>query len=291
MKKNCFYVLAAAAWMAVSCTTNEIPTQSISDQTITIVANVSPHSRAPQLNSDGSGSLVKGDVMTLCMAKSDADNISIDYAYQKETITWGGLNLPESTRQIKMAACYPRQVIASNGMFEFNVLTAQEKDLLLSPAQTIEVGTSNAVNLNFKHALHRLDLTFTQGNGYSADDLKNLTLSLHAKNCCIVDAFEGKIYEVASEKATYTSTGTIASFYLVPQETSGITLDVTVDDQKKTLALSDLLNQLGEPQNDLKGGAKCTITLKVGREGIIVESGTIGAWEDQVTVDGDLIIG
>lgn len=68
-------------------------------------------------------------------------------------------------------------------------------------------------------------------------------------------------------------------------------MDVTVDDQKKTLALSDLLNQLGEPQNDLKGGAKCTITLKVGREGIIVESGTIGAWEDQVTVDGDLIIG
>lgn len=290
MKKNCFYVLAAA-WMTVSCTTDEIPTQSFSDQAITIVANVSPHSRAPQLDSDGSGSFTKGDVMTLCVGKSDADYISMDYAYQQETITWGGLNLPESTREIRMAACYPKQTVGADGMFKFNVSAAQNKDLLLSPAQTIEVGTSYAVNLNFRHALHRLDLTFTQGNGYSAGDLENLSLSLNAKNCCMVDAFKGEIKEVMSEKAPYTSTGTTASFYLVPQETSGVTLDVTVGDQKKTLVLSDLLNQLGEPQNSLKSGAKCTITLKVGREGIVVESGSIGAWEDQVTVEGDLTIG
>ena len=124
MKKNCFYVFVAAAWMAVSCTTNEFPTQSSSNQAITIVANVSSQSRAPQLNADGSGSFSKGDVMTLCVTKADANKTSLDYAYQKDEITWGGLNLPESTSQVQMAACYPKQTVTEGGTFEFDVLKA-----------------------------------------------------------------------------------------------------------------------------------------------------------------------
>lgn len=291
MKKNHFYVLIATAWMTVACTTNEIPTYSSTDQAITIVANVSSQSRSPQLNEDGSGSFSKGDVMTLCVTKADANKTSLDYAYQKDEITWGGLNLPESTSQVQMAACYPKQTVTESGTFEFDVLKATDKDLLLAPVQTVNVGTSEAVNLNFVHALHRLDVTFTPGDGYSADALKNLSLLVKAHTQCTVDAFQGKIREVKSDKGQYTSTGASASFYVIPQATTEITLDVTVGGQHKSFTLSELFTQLGKPQTDLKGGAKCTITLKVGREGIVVESGSIGAWENQVTVDGELTIG
>lgn len=180
MKKNCFYVLMAAAWMAVSCTNNEIPTQSSSDQAITIVAHVSPQSKAPQLDANGSGSFSKGDVMTLCVAKSESENLFMDYAYQESNITWGGLSLPESASEVKMAACYPKQTVAKDGTFQFDALTASNQDLLLSKVQTVKVGTADAVNLNFEHALHRLDLTFTPGNGYSDEDLKKLSLSVKA---------------------------------------------------------------------------------------------------------------
>ena len=86
-------------------------------------------------------------------------------------------------------------------------------------------------------------------------------------------------------------TGTMASFCLVPQPTADVTLKITVGGEVKTMLLSDLLQQLGTSQLNLKGGAKSTITLKVGRDSIVVESGSIGAWEDQVTVDGELTIG
>lgn len=291
MKKNCFYVLMAAAWMAVSCTNNEIPTQSSSDQAITIVASVSSQSRAPQLNPDGSGSFEKGDVMTLCIAETESDKVSMDYAYQKDAITWGGLNLSENISQVKIAACYPKQTVAQDGTFTFDVLAASEKDLLLAPVQTVQVGTANTVNLNFAHALHRLDLTFTPGNGYSAEDLQNLSCALTAKNQCVVDAFKGEIKEVKMADGKNTVTGSTASFYVIPQATSGITLDIAVGGQNRSLPLSDLLQQLNKPQEELKGGAKCEITLKVNRDGIVVEGGSIGAWEDQVTVEGDLTIG
>lgn len=152
MKKNCFYVLMAAAWMAVSCTNNEIPTQSSPDQAITIVASVASQSRTPQLNPDGSGSFEKGDVMTLCIAETESDKVSMDYAYQKDVVTWGGLNLSENISRVNLAACYPKQTVAQDGTFTFDVLTASEKDLLLAPVQTVQVGTANTVNLNFAHA-------------------------------------------------------------------------------------------------------------------------------------------
>ena len=267
MKKNCFYVLMAAAWMAVSCTSNEIPTQSSSDQAITIVASVSSQSRTPQLNPDGSGSFEKGDVMTLCIAETESDKVSMDYAYQKDVVTWGGLNLSENISRVNLAACYPKQTVAQDGTFTFDVLTASEKDLLLAPVQTV------------------------QGNGYSAEDLQNLSCALTAKNQCVVDAFKGEIKEVKAETGKNTVTGNTASFYMIPQATSGITLDIAVGGQNRTLVLSDLLQQLSKPQEELKGGAKCEITLKVNRDGIVVEGGSIGAWEDQVTVEGDLTIG
>lgn len=284
-------MLVAVAVMAVSCTKNETPSTTAPDQAITVVANVSPQSRVPQLDSDGAGSFTKGDVMTLCVVKDEGNHLSMNYAYQMDEITWGGLNLSENTEQVKFSACYPKQTLTQDGMFEFNVLTASDKDLLLSSAQTVAL-TSKEVNLNFNHALHRLDLSFTAGEGYSTDDLKDLSLSMNANTVCVVDAFQGKISEVKSVKGDYTSKGAMASFYLLPQGTDGITLDVTMDGKVQHLILRDLFQQLNNPQETLKGGMKSAVTLKIAREkGISVEGGSIGAWEDQVTVDGEVTIG
>lgn len=286
MNKNSFYAFMAAALVTASCTTNEVPNDAIS-QSVTIVADVSSQSRAPELGEDGSGTFTKGDVMTLCVE----NNPSLDYAYQEDGLTWGMLNPAGITGQIKLSACYPKQTVSQEGTFDFNTLTAVNGDLLLSAAQTVTVGTAEAIRLTFNHALHCLDLSFTAGDGYSVDDLKSLTLSLNAKTTCVVDASQGVIKEVKSVKGDYNVTGTKASFCLVPQPTADVTLKITVGGEIKTMLLSDLLQQLGTSQHNLKGGAKSTITLKVGRDSIVVESGSIGAWEDQVTVDGELTIG
>ena len=151
--------------------------------------------------------------------------------------------------------------------------------------------TSEDVYLIFNHDLHRLDLTFTPGESYTSEDLESLSISLNAKTTCVVDGLQGKIKGVKRETGTYTANNTKASFYLVPQSTAGITLKISIGNDTKSLTLDKLLEQLGSAQPELIGSKRCTLTLKVSREGITVEGGSINAWGNQVTADGEVIIG
>lgn len=291
MKKKHLYMLTAVALTTISCS-NEIPTtQPVSDNAIRIVANIAPQTRAPQLTTDGSGSFSQGDKMSLFIAEGNANQLSVKYEYGSGILTWGSLGLSESNSEVTLAACYPQQEEIQDGTFEFNALTAPEKDLLLAPAQTVTAGTSEAVHLTFNHALHRLDLAFTLGNSYTDEDLASLTVNLTAKTTCVVDGVQGKIKEVKATTGEYTSTKMVDSFYLVPQATTDIVLNIRIGDDKKSLTLSDLLKQLNASQTELISGNRCKLTLKVSREGITVEDGSINAWGDQVTADGEVVIG
>lgn len=168
MKKILFYALAATTLALTSCKKNVLETPSAADNAIHIVASIASQARAPQLANDGSGSFSQGDKMSLFLTEDDANNQSVDYEYGSGILIWGSLGLADSNAKITLAACYPQQDRIQNGEFEFNTLTASDKDLLLAPAQSVTAGTSEAVYLNFSHALHRLDLTFTPGESYTS---------------------------------------------------------------------------------------------------------------------------
>lgn len=277
------------ALAATSCT-KELPGETPAD-VINIVASIAPQTRAPQLANDGSGSFSQGDKMSLFLAGDDMSSLSINYEYGSGILTWGSLGLAESNAQITLAACYPQQQEILNGTFEFNTLTAQDKDLLLAPAMSVTTGTAEAVHLTFNHALHRLDPTFTPGNSYTNEDLKAISISLKAKTTCVVDGVQGKITEVKNTTGEYTARDTQASFYLVPQNTSDVTLTIGIGSDQKSLTMDKLLEQLESSQTTLEGGKRCKLTLKISREGITVEGGSINAWGDQVTADGEVVIG
>ena len=292
MRKNYFYALMAVALALTACS-KDVPEKDKlpSGNTITILANVAPQSRAPQLATDGSGNFSKGDVLSLFVGGNGISTVAIDFAYDSEVLTWGKLGLAENVKQVTFASCYPKQMVGEEGTFEFNSLQTSEADLLLAPAKTVAVGTAEPVSMTFVHALHHLILTFEPGNGYTADDLRELSLTLHAKTTCVVDAAKGSIESVKNITGDYISTGVSASFYLVPQTTDGITLDVRVNGETKRILLDELLRQLGHSQSELEGGKCCSLTLKIGRDSISVSGGSIGAWEDQVTADGEVVIG
>lgn len=291
MKKNYLYAFMAFGLMMASCS-NDLPENPINNNdAIKIMANVAPMTRMPQLNNDGSGNFTTGDILSLFVTDNKNQNIiNKNYAYNSDVLTWSGFGLQENTTQVTFAGCYPQQTTVQNGTFEFNTLTAQDKDLLLSPAQTVTVGTSAPINLTFNHALHKLDFTFTAGNGYTENDITSLSLTCKAQTTCIVNAAKGIIESIKNTTENYTSTGQTASFYLVPQATENIVLTININGENKTITLNSLLNQLNKPQTELTGGKRCSLTLKIGRDGITVEGGSIGAWEDQVTADGEIII-
>ena len=290
MKKNYLYVLLAASLTAASCS-NELPENvPASDGVIHIEANVSPQTRSPQLDSNGSGTFAKGDGLSIFVA-GNGTTVTANYAYASDLLTWSQLGFPEDVKQVTFAACYPQPTTVKDGTFEFNTLTAPEKDLLLAPAQPVSVGTAETIRLTFGHALHNLNLNFVPGNGYTDSDIRSLTLACQAKTTCVVDAAQGTIQKVNEETGDYQATGNTASFYLVPQATDAISLTIGIQNESKKITLDNLLQQLGSQQTELQGGKRCSLTLKVGREGITIEGATIGAWGDQVTADGEVVIG
>ena len=290
MKKNYLYVLLAASLTAASCS-NELPENApASDGVIHIEANVSPQTRSPQLDSNGSGTFAKGDGLSIFVA-GNGTTVTANYAYASDLLTWSQLGFPEDVKQVTFAACYPQPTTVKDGTFEFNTLTAPEKDLLLAPAQPVSVGTAETVRLTFGHALHNLNLNFVPGNGYTDSDIRSLTLVCQAKTTCVVDAAQGTILKVNEETGDYQATGNTASFYLAPQATDAISLTIGIQNESKKITLDNLLQQLGSQQTELQGGKRCSLTLKVGREGITIEGATIGAWGDQVTADDEIVIG
>lgn len=206
-------------------------------------------------------------------------------------LQWPDFGLSEEVSQVTFSACYPTQKVEQDGTFEFNSFNSSYDDLLLAAAQPVEVGTSEAVSLTFRHALHRLNLEIQPGKGYTEDDLSQLSCIFSAKTTCVVDAVKGSVKEVKDEQGSLTVTGAKASFYLVPQATDGISFTLTLGGETKHFTLDALFKQSGNPQAALESGKSCTLTLKVGRDGITVSAGSIGAWEDQATADGEVVIG
>lgn len=310
MKKNVLYVFMAAMLTAVSCT-NDMPAD-VSDGTsgntsedtsgsgsgdlsdnsskISIIANVAPQTRTPQLGADGSGSFEKGDKMTLCIAGGTI-HVATDYAYEVDSLKWSDFGFSEDVSQVTFSAFYPTQKVEQDGTFEFNSFKSSNKDLLIAADQPVEVGTSETVSLTFHHALHRLNLEFLPGKGYTEDDLALLSCIFSAKTTCVVDAVKGSVKEVKDEQGSLTVTGAKASFYLVPQATNGISFTLTLGGETKQFTLDALFKQSGNPQAALESGKSCSLILKVGRDGITVSGGSIGAWEDQATADGEVVIG
>ena len=268
MKKSVLYAFITAMLTAVSCT-NDIPanvtgdtSENTSEDTsegtsgsgsgdlsgnsgkISIVASVASQTRTPQLGSDGSGSFEKGDKMTLCITGGAAPVVT-DYAYEVDFLQWPDFGLSEDVSQVTFSACYPTQKVEQDGTFEFNSFNSSYDDLLLAAAQPVEVGTSEAVSLTFRHALHRLNLEIQPGKGYTEDDLSQLSCIFSAKTTCVVDAVKGSVKEVKDEQGSLTVTGAKASFYLVPQATDGISFTLTLGGETKHFTLDALFKQSG----------------------------------------------
>lgn len=290
MKKNCILALALVPVIAVSCNKNEEPeTPAAGNDKINITVNVAALSKSPDLDADGKGNFVDGDIFNLVVSGENTTANSIDFTVGTTSLTWSGLNLADDVKEVNFSAYYPKQNMANDGTFEFNIAEAEYKDLLLSESQKVTVGSEAPVNITFRHATHKLNISYSS-DFYSADELVEIQTVCNAKSTCTVDAVSGTIKEVLSASSDFSAEGTSVSYLLVPQATDGIELNIKLGQISKTYNLKELLAQTGNPQDELIGGKQIDISLKVSKDVITVEDAVIGAWEDQATVDGDIVI-
>lgn len=75
----------------------------------------------------------------------------------------------------------------------------------------------------------------------------------------------------------------------MPQNRDGVKLTVTLDGQSREFTLPETTVE-GQPLTTLDGGKMLSVTLRVSKNGITLERTTIGKWEDQGSIDGEIEI-
>lgn len=160
--------------------------------------------------------------------------------------------------------------------------------LLLARAVNVEKDANTAVNLAFRHALHRLVIIYVSDD-LSDEQLSQVSTSVRALSSCSVDQTKGIILDgtAAGLSEVGSRQGRRASFFIVPQEKDYITLDVSVGTMTRTIDIPDHA-QDGSPVAMLEGGKSLTVQINVSSDEIKLDGVQIGGWEHQGTVDGEI---
>ena len=249
------------------------------DGRIEIVTGVEALTRAPQLDDTGAGNFRTGDTFMLTVS-SNGKSVQKDYTVGSTTLYWQDLGVEGD--KVTFAGCYPNHEGTDDAAFEFDARRALDADLLLAPAVEVPKG-AKSVAMPFRHAMHKLAVKYVADDAYATGALSGISTTLHAHTVCTVDLTKGAVAESSAKN------GENVSWLVVPQNKDGVKLTVTLDGQSREFTLPERTTE-GQPLTTLDGGKTLSITLRVSKNGIILEGTTIGKWEEQGTIDDEIEI-
>lgn len=252
-----------------------------------IVTGVEALTRAPQLDDTGAGNFRTGDTFTLTVS-SNGKSVQKAYTVGSTTLYWQDLGIEDD--KVTFAGCYPNLEGTNDAVFEFDARNALDADLLLAPAVEAIKG-AKSVTIPFRHAMHKLVVKYVTADTYATGALSGISTTLHAHTVCTVDMAKGVVAEnSAKTPADYTAkSGENVSWLIVPQNGDGVKLTVTLDGQSREFTLPETTAE-GQSLTTLDGGKTLSVTLRVSKNGITLEGSTIGKWEDQGSIDGEIEI-
>lgn len=285
MKRTIWMLLPALALAA--CDKEDNAGTMPADGRIEIVTGVEALARAPQLDDTGAGNFRTGDTFTLTVS-SNGKSVQKDYTVGSTTLYWQDLGVEGD--KVTFAGCYPNHEGADASTFEFDIKNTLDADLLLAPAVEAEKG-AKSVTIPFRHAMHKLVVKYVADETYATGTLSGISTTLRAHTICSVDMAKGAVVEnLAKTPADYTAkSGENVSWLLVPQNRESVKLTVTLDGQSREFTLPETTVE-GQPLTTLDGGKMLSVTLRVSKNGITLEGTTIGKWEDQGSIDGEIEI-
>lgn len=273
-------VVAAAALIATGCNKEEaIPA---TDQRIDILTAIEPLTKAPQLGEDGSGEFSTGDVISLMVGNRNGGSFVSEYRIGESELYWSDFGMSFDKGQADFSACYPAQRL-TDGSFEFDLETADDKDLLLALNKGIDSGSAS-VSLRFGHAMHRLTIEFSTDDAWLQPSAIETTCT--AKSTCTVNLADGTVDNTASRRASFTGNGSSMTLLIVPQSTSDVVLDVNTGEYSTRVTLDELTDDF----DMLESGKQSRFRLNIRNGKIEIGDATIEGWGDQGTVDGEIIM-
>lgn len=282
MKKHFYSLALAAVVILTGCNKNEVLN---TEGKININTGIEAITRAPQLDENGAGTFAKGDKLNLLAFNGAKQHTDFDYTIGTTELYWNDIKVASDNGKINFAACYPSQEL-NEGKFVFDLEKASDKDLLLAYTENIENGTEKAVMLTFKHAMHRLVINYTVDNSYQTVTADEIVTDCTALSTCTVNLLEKTVATENSPKATFSAKEKSTAFLIAPQNAADVTLKVTAGTDTNTCTLDKLVGS----NLKLESGKQLELNLLVKEGKIILEGFTIEGWENQGSIDGDIIM-
>lgn len=172
MKVSYFAFMAAAMWACCGCSSEKSGDKPVADAKIGIRTSILDRSemRTPSLDSNGSGSFADGDHFSLLVSDGADGLLDFDYETGATQLYWKDVTFASSPEKVHFAACYPKRDL-SGAQFAFDLETEADKDLLLARTADVPAGTTAPVDLTFRHAMHRLVVTFTDDSDVDTESV------------------------------------------------------------------------------------------------------------------------
>lgn len=214
------------------------------------------------------------------------------YTVGSSTLYWDDISM---TAPVSFTAYYPAIAVMNDApLYKFNVATAANPDLLL--AGPVTAGKGEAVNLNFRHAMHKLAFSLNKGNAPGNLWDAQITL-LNMKSTAIVNMEDATVdIALAEGNDAYPTKNLLEEFYVAPQD-----LTVGADWIKVELGGKTYICKVPASLNPgnaanptrLESGKRLIVevTLKVnpdtGKTEVSISTTQISAWDSQGQVGGD----
>ena len=253
------------------------------------------NTRAPQLDDNGAGQFLDGDHNLLLFQNAGKVLKSFDYEYGKKYL-WGGFQLPENVSECTISAAYPKVNPEKSDAFKWDV-TKNHEDFLFAKPVTAKVNSASPVQLNFKHALHKLVVNVqNETQPVKAGEAETVKVSL--QNFCPVAIFNLMTAEVVGSEGNLVNMdmslvskqNTTQATLLVPSQVIGtMEIVIQVGDRQGVLKLADCKVN-GKPVEKLESGLSFTSNIKVTDRSFEIVGEQISGWGNQGEYQGTITL-
>lgn len=303
-----FVAFGAAALTLTACNNDDdVLNGGQESGVVNIVTSINGPLTRVVMNDDGSGNFENTkDKLKLAVYGSGNADYQVDYTVGTTVLYWEDVEAGAGTGPYTFGGWFTKTDLPAT-LTSFNAATASDPDLLLAaPATNVSKGAT--VNLNFKHAMHKLVVKVTyEGDftGVNTDDVSIKPVGMNASAAINVQTgivTPGEATDTDGDYAAQTLTNNSCSFILAPQKlTKGAEwLEINLDGQTLTFNVPASYTTSGDSTEDLSqlnSGEVLTLNLtikKVAGGGddekteVVLTTGKIAAWGTQGSYTGDV---
>ena len=302
-----FVAFGAAALTLTACNNDDdVLNGGQEPGVVNIVTSINGPQTRVVMNDDGSGNFEDTKDKLKLAVYGSADVTYPDYTVGTTVLYWEDVEAGVGTGPYTFGGWFTKTDLPAT-LTSFNAATASDPDLLLAAPAT-NVSKGETVNLNFKHAMHKLVVNVTYDGDFTGVNTDNVSIKPVGMNASAAINVQtgivtpGEATDTDGDYAAQTLINNACSFILAPQKltTDAEWLKINLDGQTLTFYVPASYTTSGgstEALSQLNSGEVLTLNLTIkkvtggtdpDKTEIVLTTGQITAWNSQGTVEGEV---